>query len=194
MCEVVTCDLSATQDECFYQLRTVEQLGYVVFCFQPIYSGIASFQVLVQSQEYNASYVLQEINKFLENFGHSTIGNFTEKTLGKQKRLYASTLRQKSQTLTEESDRLWIEIATGREQFDYSDQILRGLDSVGTESLSQFYSDHITDSDHYRKLIVGVYGSDKQVDFSQDSTYCLDWDTLDHTTTLQYPTPDSNCS
>lgn len=180
------------QDECFYQLRTVEQLGYVVFCFQASYSGIASFQLLVQSQEYNASYVLQEIDLFLENFGNSTIENMTVGSLKKQKKLYASTLRQRSQTLTEESDRLWVEIATGREQFNYNDQILKTLNTISPESLQQFYTQHITDSSQYRKLVLGVYGADKAVDFSQDSTYCLDWNTLDQST-LEFPTTENNC-
>ena len=186
---------SVIQDECFYQLRTVEQLGYVVFCFQTTYSGIASFQVLVQSQEYNVSYVLGEIDQFLENFGASTITNFTKRSLGERKSLYASLLRQKSQTLTEESDRLWSEIAIGREQFDFNNQLINTLDAITPDSLLDFYTRYITDSAQYRKLVVGVYGEGKMVDLAQDSTYCLDYDTVDHSV-LDYPLPNggSNCA
>jgi protease-3 len=180
-------------DECFYQLRTVEQLGYVVFCFHVTLSGVASFQALVQSEEYNASYVLREIDLFLESFGAMTVANFTGESLGAQKDLYARTLRKKSQTLKDESDRLWSEISSGREQFDYNDQLLAALDGITPESLRQFYRRYITDHNQYRKLVVGVYGADKPVDFSDDSTYCIDWDTLDHSV-LEYPTANSNCS
>ena len=171
----------------------MEQLGYVVFCFHTTYSSITSFQTLVQSQEYNATYVLGEIDLFLENFEISTVANFTEGTLRDKKEEYARTLRKKSQTLTDESDRLWSEIATGREQFDYSSQLLGGLDSITPQSLHQFYRRYITDPSSYRKLMVGVYGADNPVDFVEESDYCIDWDTLDHTA-FEYPTDSTNCS
>ena len=187
--------LYTLQDECFYQLRTVEQLGYVVFCFQTSYSGMATFQALVQSQEYNASYVLGKINLLLDNFGASTVANFTDETLSSEKESYASTLRQKSQTLAEESDRLWSEITTGREQFDFNEQLLRASSTITADSLRRFYSMYITDPDQYRKLVLGVYGEGKTVDFSQDSTYCIDYATLNQTV-LEYPTSNqgNNCS
>ncbi|CAI8033878.1 Nardilysin-like [Geodia barretti] len=180
-------------DQCFYQLRTVEQLGYVVFCFQTANSGITSFQAVVQSQEYNASYVLGEIDKFLEDFEVSTIANFTDETLAASKELYARTLRKKSQTLRDESDRLWGEILSGREQFDYNSQLLGALDSITPESLRKFYRHHMTDPAQYKKLVVGVYGADSPVDLSQDSSYCIDWETTDHSV-LEYNANNSNCS
>lgn len=176
------------QDQCFYQLRTVEQLGYVVFCFQANYAGIGSFQVVVQSQEYNTSYVLGEIDRFMENFT-STIDHLTEYTLNAHKKSYASTLEQKSQTLSEESDRLWEEITTGREQFDYNNQLLEALHDINTQDMQQFYTRYITDSTQYKKLVLGVYGEDKAVNFSQDFSYCIDYNTLDHAVS-QYPTSD----
>ena len=181
------------QDQCFYQLRTVEQLGYVVFCFQTANSGITSFQAVVQSQEYNASYVLGKIDKFLEDFEVSTIANFTDETLAANKELYARTLRKKSQTLRDESDRLWGEILSGREQFHYNSQLLGALDSITPESLRQFYRHHMTDPAQYKKLVVGVYGADSPVDLSQDSSYCIDWETTDHSV-LEYNANNSNCS
>ena len=186
---------TSIQDECFNQLRTIEQLGYVAFCFQNTYSTVGSFQVVVQSEEYNASYVLREINQFLDNFGLSTIANLNDTALATQRELYASVLRKKSQTLTEESDRLWGEIETGREQFDYKSQVLRALSGTTVRDIKDFYTRHITDSDQYRKLVVAVYGEGKEVDFSQDFSYCIDYDTLDHTVS-QYPTsqPSMKCT
>lgn len=165
----------------------------MAFCFQGHYAGIGSFQVVVQSQEYNASYVLGEIDRFLNNFYVSTVAIMTNNLLNRQKVLYANTLRQKSQTLSEESDRLWTEIVTGREQFDYNHQLLTALNAVDINSMRSFYTQYITDSNQYRKLVLGVYGEDKEVDFSQDFSYCIDYDTLDHLS-LQYPAPGSTMS
>ena len=181
------------QDFCFYQLRTVKQLGYVAFCFQGNYGGIGSFQVVVQSQEYNASYVLREIDQFLEDFGNSTIANMSTTDLEMKKKLYANSLKQKSKTLSEESDRLWEEIATGTQQFDYNSQLLNTLSSITAQDVEQFYTSHITNSSQYRKLVLSVYGKDKEVDFSSDFSYCMDYDKIDQTAE-QYPTPNTQCS
>ena len=37
--------VSYQQDQCFYELRTVQQLGYAVFCFKQVNEGIGSFEV-----------------------------------------------------------------------------------------------------------------------------------------------------
>ena len=33
------------QDQCFYQLRTIQQLGYAVFCHNRVNEGVGSFEV-----------------------------------------------------------------------------------------------------------------------------------------------------
>ena len=171
----------------------MEQLGYVVFCFQATYYGATSFQTLVQSQEYNASYVLGEIDLFLQNFETSVVAKFTDETLDMNREQYARALRKKSQTLKDESDRLWSEVSNGREQFDYNSQLLGTLDTITPQSFLQFYRRHITDPAQHRKLVVGVYGADKPVDLSEQSTYCIDWDTLYHSL-LEYSAANSNCT
>ena len=62
--------------------------------------------------------MLGEIDKFLVTFGDN-FANMTTSEWTTQKELYETTLKQKEQTLTDESDMLWAEIITGREQFDY---------------------------------------------------------------------------
>lgn len=171
----------------------MEQLGYVAFCFQGSYAGIGSYQVVVQSQEYNASYVLREIDRFLNGFYDSTVAIMTKNQLDEQKALYANTLEQQSQTLSEESDRLWTEVVTGREQFDYNTQLLMALNDIDVHSMRSFYTQHITDYNQYRKLVLGIYGEDKEVDFSQEFSHCIDYDTLDHSS-LQYPTSSMTCN
>lgn len=183
---------STHQDLCFYQLRTVEQLGYVVRCRQSTYSGTSSFQLLVQSQEYNTSYVLGRINRFLDDLGTSVVANYTVEQLQDNKELYARSLRKTSQTLVQENSRLWGEVRTGRRQFDYSQLLLDALDSITPQSLQQFYQTYILDPTTHRKLILGVYGVDKPVDLSSQSDYCIDWDNLNHSV-LEYTSSNSNC-
>ena len=37
------------QDQCFYQLRTIQQLGYVAFCHNRVNEGVGSFEVSIVS-------------------------------------------------------------------------------------------------------------------------------------------------
>ena len=37
------------QDQCFYQLRTIQQLGYVAFCHNRVNEGVGSFEVSFSS-------------------------------------------------------------------------------------------------------------------------------------------------
>ena len=38
------------QDQCFYQLRTIQQLGYVAFCHNRVNEGVGSFEVSFSSE------------------------------------------------------------------------------------------------------------------------------------------------
>ena len=35
----------SVQEQCFYQLRTIQQLGYVAFCHNIVNEGVGSFEV-----------------------------------------------------------------------------------------------------------------------------------------------------
>jgi len=181
------------QDFCFYQLRTVEQLGYVAFCFQTSSEGVGSFQVVVQSEEYSAPYVLGEIDKFLIAFGDN-FANMITSEWNTQKDLYKTTLKQKAQILTDESDMLWGEIITGREQFDYQQQLVEILPNITLESMQQFYSTHITNSSEYRKMVIGVHGKGSSANFTDANfMYCLSYSTLDQTA-QEFPSGNVNCA
>ena len=41
---------SNKQDQCFYHLRTIQQLGYVAFCHNRVNEGVGSFEVSFVSQ------------------------------------------------------------------------------------------------------------------------------------------------
>ena len=185
--------ISFIQDFCFYQLRTVEQLGYVVRCFQANYAGMGSFQVVVQSEEYSAPYVLQEIDNFLVDFVEQYLANMTENEWEMQKDLYERALQQKEQTLSDEGDSFWSEIVTGREQFDYNQQVLKQVTGITLQNFLDFYTSRITDPTVYRKMVIALYGSGTNSNFtSANFQHCLDYASIDQTTTV-YPTANEGC-
>ena len=168
-----------TQNECFFELRTRQQLGYVVFCFKQTNNMIGSFQVLVQSQEYDPEHVLNSVDKFLQSYYDETIqsDNFTI-MFAEQKQVLKLSLQQREPTLQERTNRLWTQITNGQLQFDYNSQLLSMLssDSINATSMNSFYCDNILDSSIYHKLVLVVYGEGKE--FEPDVNYPLEYGSL----------------
>lgn len=162
------------QDACFTQLRTVEGLGYVAQCFSTTQQGFGSFQVLVQSEEFGPERVLNSINSFLEGFYNSTVSadsgsdlvsNFSKAVSDLEDSLTARDLNLQSKT-----DRLWNQIASGLNQFDFKSQLVDMLQDLELEGFQEFYEETILQKQSRHKLVVIIYGKDKQfqppVDFT----------------------------
>ena len=62
----------------FYQLRTVEQLGYVVKGSVFQYKRMMHFSILVQSSAKDADYLEHRVNEFLESYTKKEVA-FEEK-------------------------------------------------------------------------------------------------------------------
>ncbi len=65
----------------FSELRSNQQLGYVVFSFPNLDSGYIGFNGLIQSQNHKASYLKGQSDKFVENFVSDLSGKLTDKDL-----------------------------------------------------------------------------------------------------------------
>jgi secreted Zn-dependent insulinase-like peptidase len=51
----------------FNQLRTIEQLGYVVFARKSDYRDVMGTQFIIQSPKYSSEYIVNSLNTFLDN-------------------------------------------------------------------------------------------------------------------------------
>lgn len=102
-------------EPCYDQLRTKEQLGYVVFS-----SALASlhrigFRILVQSEK-SPEYLEGRIDNFLNSFG-KMIEELDDVKFEKHKNSLINKLKEKPKNLKEEMERLWMYIMT--EYFDF---------------------------------------------------------------------------
>ena len=165
------------QDACFTQLRTIEKLGYVVFCFSTNNEGMGSFQVLVQSEEFAPKKVLESINNFLESF-YNEIMNSSDK-FDETIAVLNQTLHRKYLTLSEKTDSLWKELVSGQRQFDLRQQKVAALDGLDYEGFREFYNKTILQEEDYHKLIIVVYGAGKN--FSLGVDHYIDYYSLDQT-------------
>lgn len=99
----------------FDQLRTKEQLGYVVFSGTCIHNTWAGYRILIQSEK-DPSYLEKRIDAFLTNFGKS-IEEMSETEFEGHRRSLINKRLEKLKNLTQETNRFWGHVMS--ECFDF---------------------------------------------------------------------------
>ncbi|KAH6383666.1 hypothetical protein HBI60_254920 [Parastagonospora nodorum] len=94
-----------TDEPCFNQLRTIEQLGYVVLSGQSSAGTWAGYRILVQSEK-DCRYLERRIEHFLDTFD-KTLHEMSEAEFEDHKRAMITKLLRKLNNLSEEDLRLW---------------------------------------------------------------------------------------
>ncbi|OWY96843.1 Nardilysin [Phytophthora megakarya] len=127
----------------FNELRTRQQLGYTVTCSIRDTHGVLGLSVSVQSASHAAGAVAKKLDVFLhEDFLHEYL--LSEKRLPpKHFTSHVQTLQRvyarPDLTLTEQSERYWEEIVSGRLEFDLDINVANALESCTREGLIARY-------------------------------------------------------
>ena len=131
-----------TSEPAFDQLRTKEQLGYIVFSgFRPS-STTMGYMVLVQSER-KPDYLEERVNTFLLKFGLDLEQMTTEEFEGHRRSLINKRL-EKLKNLESETGRLWGYI--GSEYFDFYqiDNEVAIIRQLSKADMLSFYSTYIS--------------------------------------------------
>ncbi|GAA6060548.1 hypothetical protein JCM10212_006912 [Sporobolomyces blumeae] len=99
----------------FSQLRTKEQLGYIVHSSTWSLNAFSGLRVIVQSER-PAEYLEERIEEFWSTFA-KRLDDMEDAEFEKEKESLASKLEERPKTLAGESSRYWSEIETG--EFDF---------------------------------------------------------------------------
>ena len=94
-----------TDEPVFNQLRTIEQLGYVVFSGSVAGVTYAGYRILIQSEK-DCRYLEGRIEHFLENF-EQKIDDMSEEDFEKHKGAVISKRQEKLKNLNQENNRFW---------------------------------------------------------------------------------------
>jgi len=150
-------------EPCFDQLRTKEQLGYIVSCRSRPLSGsfpptVAGFAVLVQSSFKEPPALEASARSFLQGF----VANMTampSKTFQAHKTSLLAMIEEKETSVAEETSRLWKEILVKRYQWNRQKLLIDALKPITLADLTTF-AQTISQVDR-RSLSVGIYGQGK---------------------------------
>ena len=144
------------QPQFYNELRTSQQLGYIVN------SGITSLDktlgliFMVQSGEYNAEILEKRINVFLLNFFDS-LNALSEEEFSKIKKSVLHSKLQKSTSVSGEAERLFSIAFERNAEFDLNSENIKAIDQLKKEDIIQAVEIYLMPS-RYRKLILRMIG------------------------------------
>ncbi|KAJ5134922.1 Peptidase M16 core [Penicillium atrosanguineum] len=130
-----------TDEPAFDQLRSKEQLGYVVWSGSRYNATTMGYRVIIQSER-NAKYLESRIESFLRIFG-TTLENMPEEEFEGHKRSVINKRLEKLKNLGSETGRYWSHV--GSEYFDF---LQHETDAANVRNLSKadlvaFYRQYI---------------------------------------------------
>ncbi|GJJ73344.1 hypothetical protein EMPS_05702 [Entomortierella parvispora] len=155
--KALTMVLGQILDEpCFNQLRTVEQLGYIVQGSTHEDAGTMGIKVTIQS-EYDPIFLEHRIEQFFRGRLREMLENMTQEELNKQIESTAVKRLEKSKNLREEATKYWTVITAGTFEFDQAQNEADEMRKITVERLREFFAKWIhPDSEHVRKLSVHI--------------------------------------
>lgn len=158
LCELL---VHVAKREAFYQLRTVEQLGYLTWCFQHSTVTVKSICFLIQSSSHSAGYLESRISAFLPVLLEKLTA-MTEEEFEKHKEQLAVAKLEEPKKLREAAERSWREIDDGTLRFDRQRDEVEALKDVNREQLIEFYKCHVLDHDTCRRFSVRIEATKKE--------------------------------
>ncbi|KAF3492688.1 hypothetical protein DY000_02058133 [Brassica cretica] len=155
------------EEPLFNQLRTKEQLGYVVECGPRLTYRVHGFCFCVQSSKYGPVHLLGRINNFIKDI-EGLMEQLGEESFGDYRSGVIATLLEKDPSLLSETNELWSQIVDKRYMFDYSHKEAEELRSIEKKDVISWYKTYFRESSpKCRRLAVRVWGCDTNMKETQ---------------------------
>ncbi|OCL13765.1 hypothetical protein AOQ84DRAFT_257711, partial [Glonium stellatum] len=140
-----------TNEPAFNQLRTIEQLGYIVFSGASFSDSWAGYSILVQSEK-DCQYLEGRIEHFLNTF-EKTLDEMSEEDFEGHKRAVSNKRIEKLHNLTQESNRFWKHTSSDAYDFFQADEDARHVEALTKVDLQVMYADYFLPSSPHRAKI-----------------------------------------
>ena len=137
-----------TEEPAFDQLRTKEQLGYVVFTGQRYNSTTMGYRVIIQSER-PCDYLEQRIDSFLTTFGKN-FDTMSEESFESHKLSVINKRLEKLKNMDQESSRFWNHIGTEYFDFNQNERDVTNLRPLRKADLVAFFHQYISPASQER--------------------------------------------
>ncbi|KAI8104302.1 hypothetical protein M9434_002862 [Picochlorum sp. BPE23] len=154
--------------DAFYHLRTVEQLGYIVFFTTYVIQTVTHLLILIQSSEYDAAYIDSKALAFLSILKESLSNMSAEDFDGAVAELIASK-KEKPKRLAQKAAQHWYEIDKETFVFDRKEQEIDALSKLTMEEFQHFTEQCILDPNTRRLLRVQIQSNNSKNPTNEDA-------------------------
>ncbi|ORE08646.1 hypothetical protein BCV72DRAFT_203143 [Rhizopus microsporus var. microsporus] len=149
------------QEPCFDQLRTKEQLGYLVFSGVRKQVGSMGLRFILQSER-DTIYLENRIEDFLDKL-RALVEKMTPEEYDAQVQSVITKKLEKDKNLAQEGSKYWSHIHSGFYEFDQAEKDIKELKEIKKEDLLAFMSEYIDPcSSKFRKLSVHIQSQKAQ--------------------------------
>jgi len=142
----------------FYnELRTKQQLGYVVDSSISVIGKTLGLILLIQSGEYNPSTLIQRTNDFIEKF-YKSLMNISDFEIKKIKKSILNKKLRKTNSIRNEAIRLFQIAVEQNGEFDINSQEIKAIEKLTREDVIVFFQRFLLPKQ--RRLILKMIGTD----------------------------------
>ncbi|XP_050216582.1 nardilysin-like isoform X2 [Mercurialis annua] len=146
------------EEPLFNQLRTKEQLGYVVECSPRVTYRVYGFCFCIQSSKYSPIYLQDRIDNFINGL-EELLEGLDEASFENYRSGLNAKLLEKDPSLQYETNRLWNQIVDKRYMFDFSEKEAEELKNINKNDIINWYKVYLQPSSpKCRRLVVRVWG------------------------------------
>lgn len=144
----------------FHELRTKQQLGYIVSEGLGYCEHVHGISFIVQSTVANPDELVRRIDSFLAEFRRTTLQAMSEDKFQDYVRSLTANKAEPDKKLSSQSWRFWREIIEGYRQYDRAQKEIEALKLATKEDILTFFDDHIALGGALRRrVITQVYGN-----------------------------------
>lgn len=136
----------------FDQLRTKEQLGYIVHTAAKKVSNQLALHIIVQSGHRGPEYLDDRIEEFLFAYYHDKLKTMSDEELTTNIQAVIENFLERPKNLDEESGSLWDEIVAGTYLFPRKQLLADILRTVDLPVVLAFFETHLFDTSTRRKF------------------------------------------
>ncbi|KAF2734338.1 LuxS/MPP-like metallohydrolase [Polyplosphaeria fusca] len=140
-----------TDEPAFNQLRTIEQLGYVVFsgvAFSNMWSG---YRILIQSEK-DCKYLEGRIDHFLHQF-EKTLSEMSEEDFEGHKRAVINRRLEKLKNLTQEGNRFWNHMFADTYDFTQAENDAKSIELLNKPQMIDCFQHYVSPASPHRAKI-----------------------------------------
>jgi secreted Zn-dependent insulinase-like peptidase len=142
----------------FAQLRTVEQLGYIVFTFVRRGPHTRYLNVIVQGSTKDAAYMSDRVENFMSTYFAEWANSTSTEALEQLKDVQAATILEKPLQMESVTDTMWPQVSERRYQFAWAQDKVDALRTITMEELVEFYRRAILDPSTRKLLNIQLFG------------------------------------